>query len=79
MSTTIRVSDITKRRVSAIATATGRRLTDVVDEAVEAFERRVFFDAFNSRFQELRSDEESWREIMEERQEEDGALGDGSA
>jgi predicted transcriptional regulator len=78
MSTTIRVSEETRDRLASLATATGRPMTRVLDDAVEALERKVFFDGFNRRYQELRDDSAAWSEIEQERGVEEGALGDVS-
>jgi hypothetical protein len=53
-------------------------MTRVLDDAVEALERKVFFDRFNRRYQELREDFAAWSEIEQERGVEEGALGDVS-
>ena len=79
MSTTIRVSEETRDRLASLATATGRPMTRVLDDAVEVLERKVFFDRFNQRYQELREDSAAWSEIEQERGVEEGALGDISA
>lgn len=78
MSTTIRVSEETRDRLASLATATGRPMTRVLDDAVEALERKVFFDRFNRRYRELRDDSAAWSEIEQERGVEEGALGDVS-
>jgi hypothetical protein len=52
-------------------------MTEVVDDAVGALERRVFFDRLNDRFRELRADPEVWREVEAERAIEERSLGDG--
>ena len=78
MSTTIRVSEETRDRLESLATTTGRPMTRVLDDAVEALERQVFFDRFNRRYQELRDDDAAWSEIEQERGVEEGALGDAS-
>jgi hypothetical protein len=53
-------------------------MTSVLDDAVEALERKMFFDRFNRRYQELRDDSAAWSEIEQERRAEEGALGDRS-
>ena len=78
MSTTIRVSEETRDRLASLANATGRPMTRVLDDAVEALERRIFFDTFNRRYQELRDDAEASAEIDEERRAEEGSIGDSS-
>lgn len=78
MSTTIRVSEQTRDRLASLAGTTGRPMTRVLDDAVEALERKIFFDSFNQRYQELRDDPEVWAEIEKERRAEEGAVGDSS-
>lgn len=53
-------------------------MTKVVDDAVDALERRVFFDRYNQRYGELRDDSDQWAEIEAERGIEEGAAGDTS-
>jgi predicted transcriptional regulator len=79
MSTTIRVPNRTRDRLAALAAATGRPMTAVVDDALDALERRVFFEALNTRYAELREDGAAWAEIEAERATEEGALRDQSA
>lgn len=76
MSTTIRVSQRTRARIAALADATHRPMTAVVDEALDALERRAFFASFNQRYGELRDDEVTWTEIEAERQLEASSLTD---
>ena len=78
MSTTIRVSEETRDRLAALSESTGRPMTRVLDEAVDALERRVFFDALNRRYHELLQDPEAKAEIEAERSVEEGARGDAS-
>ncbi|MEX1249263.1 MAG: hypothetical protein WEA57_01095 [Acidimicrobiia bacterium] len=51
-------------------------MTRVLDEAVDALERKIFFETFNRRYEELRNDPTAWAEIEQERRAEEGALGD---
>lgn len=78
MSTTIRVPNRTRDRLAALAAATGRPMTAVVDDALDALERRVFFEQFNERYAELREDEAAWSAIEHERAIEEGAVRDQS-
>jgi predicted transcriptional regulator len=77
-STTIRVDEQTRDRLSAIAEEQGRPMTAVVDDAVEALERRLFFEHYNARYAELRADPSMWQEIQDERAAESGAITDES-
>jgi hypothetical protein len=53
-------------------------MTQLLDEAADALERRVFFDQFAARYEELRADPAAWGEIEGERLAEGGAVGDRS-
>ena len=77
-STTIRVSEATHARLAALADEVDRPMTAVVDEALDALERRRFFIAFNERYRDLRGDAEAWGQIEAERRAEAGALADSS-
>ena len=78
MSTTIRVSQSTRDRFARLADSTGRPMTQLLDEAADALERRLFFDQISERFDVLRHDEAAWAEIETERDGEHGAAGDRS-
>jgi hypothetical protein len=53
-------------------------MTAVVEDALDALERRVFFESFNARYGELRSDHAAWADIENERALEEEAVGDRS-
>ncbi len=78
MSTTIRVTDEAHRRLAAIAERDDRAMTSIVDEAIDALERRRFFDRFNERYTALAESDDEWTHILDERRHESGALGDAS-
>jgi len=79
MSTTIRVSEPTRDRFARLAKSTGRPMSQLVDEAADALERRVFFDQLSARYETLRADPNAWSEIEAERAVESGALRDSSS
>lgn len=78
MSTTIRVSENTRDRFARLADSTGRPMTQLLDEAADVLERRLFFDQMTVRFDDLRADPVAWAEIEHERGLEDGAASDRS-
>ncbi len=79
MSTTIRVSRQTRDRFARLATLTGRPMTQLLDEAADALERRTFFDQLAAGFEALRADPVAWAQIESERAAESVSLGDRSA
>ncbi len=72
------MNERTRDRFAQLAAATGRPMTQLVDEAADALERRVFFDQLSTRYEELRADTSAWSEIEVERAVEGGALSDRS-
>jgi predicted transcriptional regulator len=78
VSTTIRVSERTRDRFARLANATGRPMTQLLDEAADALERAIFFQDLTKRYDELRADPDAWAEIESERHVEDSALRDSS-
>jgi predicted transcriptional regulator len=78
MSTTIRVSIQTRDRFAKLADATGRPMTQLLDDAADVLERSVFFNQFSARYEALRADPQSRGEIEAERAVEASALADHS-
>ena len=79
MSTTIRVTTPTHDRFVRLAQATGRPMTQLLDEAADALERKLFFEQLNDRYEELRGEPDAWAEVEAERQVESGAVSDHSS
>ena len=79
MSTTIRVTEQTRDRFAQLAKVTGRPMIELLDEAADALERRVFFDQLDAGYAELRRDPAAWAEIEAERAVESRSLDDRSA
>jgi hypothetical protein len=79
MSTTLRVSEPTRDRFAELSRATGRPMSQLLDEAADALERRLFFDQLTAGYETLRGDPEAWSKVEAERAAESGALRDRSA
>jgi predicted transcriptional regulator len=77
VSTTLRVSEETRQRVADLAAATGRQMQAVVEDAVLAYERSIFWDSFDQGYQRLAEDNAQWAEVQNERAAEASALQDG--
>jgi predicted transcriptional regulator len=78
MSTTVRVSEATRDRFAKLAIDTGRPMTQLVEEAADALERRLFFARLAERFDGLRGDAGVWAEVEAKRAIEHGSIADGS-
>lgn len=78
MSTTIRVTTPTRDRFARLAKTTGRPMTQLLDEAADALERKLFFESLHLRYDDLRQIPDEWAEIEHERRLESGAVADAS-
>jgi predicted transcriptional regulator len=74
MGTTLRVSEDTRNRVAALAESTGRQMQVIVEEAVAAYERALFWEDFESGWERLAGDPA----VAAERRGESPSLHDGS-
>ncbi|MDQ3988088.1 MAG: hypothetical protein M3291_02615 [Actinomycetota bacterium] len=77
MSTTIRGSEQTRRRAAALAESTGTQMQAVVDEALIAYERAIFWESFEASYARLADHADEWNGVVAERRGEELALADG--
>ena len=77
MSTTIRVSEETRRLAADLAARTGEQMQQVVAVALAAYERTLFWDSLDAAYDRLAEDPEAWAEQEAERAAEAVALRDG--
>jgi hypothetical protein len=74
---TVPISETSHQLLKALAEHTGQTMTDVLDKALDAYHRKVFFDQVNAGYAALRSDPKAWAEHLAERKEWDATLMDG--
>ena len=66
-STTVRIKRETKQLLEEIANQTGQKTQQILDEAIEAYRRRVFLERANKAYATLRQDADQWAEELAER------------
>ena len=59
---TVNLSEASHQLLKAVAEHTGRTMTDVLDKALDAYRRTVFFEQLNAAYAELRADSQEWAE-----------------
>lgn len=64
---TIPISEISQRTLNELVAKTGQSPTAILDVAIEDFRRKVFFEAMNASYRELRSDSQAWADELAER------------
>jgi hypothetical protein len=72
----VRIRRETHARLKDLAEISGKTMTDVLDQAVEDYERRAFLDALNDDFAALRANTGAWKEELAERAAWDATLAD---
>jgi len=74
---TVRVKAKTQATLRELAAHDGITMSDVLEQAVEAYRRQLFLEELNDAYAALRADEDAWREELEERALWDNTLLDG--
>ena len=74
---TVPISEAAHHLLQKLAEETGQSMMDVLDKALDAYRRSVFFDQLNASYAALRADPKAWAEIEEERRSMEGCLMDG--
>src|SRR6266571_4528074 len=64
---TVRISEASHQILKALAKQTGQSMMDVLDKALDAYRRKLFFEQLNAGYAELRADPEAWAEHLAER------------
>lgn len=78
MSTTpVHINDAPYRLLKELAEQTGQTITDVLEKALDAYRRKLFFEQMNAGYAELRADPKAWAEHLREREVWDATLMDG--
>src|SRR5262249_17523502 len=70
-------SEKTQRILRTLADQTGQTETEILDKAVDAYYRKVFFEQLNDHYAALRANPEAWAEELAERKLCDATLMDG--
>src|SRR5438445_13789801 len=73
----VRISESSHQTLKELAARTGERMVDVLDKALDAYRRKLFFEQLNAGYAELRADPEAWAEHLAERKQWDATLMDG--
>jgi hypothetical protein len=74
---TIQISEASHRVLKELAEQTGQTMMEVLDRALDAYRRRVYFEQLNAGYPALRADPEAWPALEEEQKLWDATLMDG--
>jgi hypothetical protein len=74
---TVRITEMTHRLLQELAKQSGQTMMGVLDKALDAYRRQLFFEKLNAGYAELRADPKAWAELESEREQLDATLTDG--
>src|SRR5947209_8830850 len=74
---TVPISETAHQILKELAEQTGQTMTDLLDKALDAYRRKLFFDQLNAGYAELRADPQAWAQHLAERNQLDATLADG--
>jgi len=74
---TIPISDASHQLLNKLAEETGQTTLEVINNALDAYRRELFFRQMDAGYAELRDDSKAWAEHQAERKLWDAALLDG--
>ncbi|MCD6197682.1 MAG: toxin-antitoxin system protein [Deltaproteobacteria bacterium] len=74
---TIRISKTTHELLHTLASQDNTSMQAIVEQAIEHYRRQRFLEGLSADFTNLRENNESWHDELQERQQWDIALGDG--
>lgn len=75
--TPIPVSESTRKKLAALARETGQPPELILDQAVEEYRRKLFFQGLAADYAALKADPAAWEEELAERKVWEGTLMDG--
>jgi hypothetical protein len=73
---TVPISEASHQVLRELAEQTGQTMTEVLDKALDAYRRTVFFEQMNAGYAELRADPLAWNDHVAERKAWDATLMD---
>jgi hypothetical protein len=76
-SVSVRIASQTHQVLKQLAAQGGRSLQETIEDAVEAYRRRLVLEEANAAYAALRADPQAWQEEIEERELWDQSLLDG--
>jgi hypothetical protein len=74
---TVPISEASHQLLKELAEHTGQPMMDVLDKALDAYRRKVFFEQLDAGYAALRADPQAWAQHLAERKLWDATLMDG--
>jgi hypothetical protein len=74
---TVSISEPSQVILKELAEQTGQSMEDVLDKALEAYRRKLFFEQMNAGYAEQQADPKAWAEHLTDRKQWNATLADG--
>jgi predicted transcriptional regulator len=74
---TVRIPEKTDRQIKQLAQECDATKTQIIQKAIDVYQRQLYFEKLNSDFAALKADPEAWKEELAERRIWDATLADG--
>ncbi len=74
---TVQISEVSYRLLKELTERTGQTEMEVLDKALDAYRRKLFFEHMNAGYAEMQADPEAWAEHLAGRRRWDATLMDG--
>ena len=74
---TVRIPEKTNRQIKQMAEECDATKTQIIQKAIDVYQRQIYFEKLNADFAALRADPIAWQEELEERKVWDATLSDG--
>jgi hypothetical protein len=71
------ISEASQRLLQELAQQTGQPMTDILDQALDAYRRQLFFEGLKADYAALKADPEAWSDELAERKLWEATLEDG--
>lgn len=77
MTVMVRVEESIRDRIKKIAREEGRKMNEIIAEAIDHYERERFLNSFNKAYSKIRRNPKEWESLQEELKIWDSILNDG--
>jgi len=74
---TVRLSEASHRLLREMADQSGETMLEILDKALDAYRRKMFFENLNSGYAALKADPQAWAAMQDERKAWEATLMDG--
>ncbi len=76
-STTVRISESARDTLKEVAKATGRSMSEIMEQSVRSYYEQLILDQSNAAYAEIKLEQSDWDDVLTERALLEGTILDG--